>query len=81
MGLALKPPDIGLPADLNLKLRASLGSRHVRELARQAPTSHPNAAPGPNLDIGTTHIASGVIPPLRARRRPPAARSGLAMDR
>ncbi len=44
LGLSLKPPDIGLPVDLNLKLRALLVSRHVQQLARQADPSHPCTA-------------------------------------
>jgi len=46
-GLALEPPDIGLPADLDMELRAQFGSRHGTEIARQARRGHTAAGGGP----------------------------------
>ena len=37
----MQSPDIGLSADLDFKLRALFGSRHMRVLARQARLGHP----------------------------------------
>ena len=76
LGLALKPPDISLACDLDLKLGALLGSCHVRQLARQAPPSHP-AIPRPRLrERGPANPSGLSRNDLPLARRPMGPSSG-----